>query len=82
MSDISSLGTSAMSSCVRRMKNEIRSTLGFSSSIARSARTSYDGAPATCSTRILSRMTRTTNARVLFSATASSAWTGIEISYR
>src|SRR5437667_92394 len=42
MSDISSCGTSEMSSCVRRMKNEIRSTLGLVSSIWRSARTSHD----------------------------------------
>ena len=69
-----------MSSCVRRMKKLIRSTFGLLFSIWRSARTSHDGCPATWSTRILSRITRTTKLRVLFVVTASPGATGTLIS--
>ena len=80
MSASSSFDANEMSSWVRRMKKEMRSTFGFCLSIPRRARTSQLGWPATWRTRILSRMTRSTNESVLFSATASSLATGVAIS--
>ena len=46
-----------VSECAGRMKKETRSTFGFSFRCWRRKRSSQLGRPATCSTRILSRMT-------------------------
>jgi len=76
ISDSSSVDTVWMSSWVRKMKNEIRSTLGSALKKLRSARSSHDGRPTTWSTRVLSRVTRMTKARALFCGTDSSGSTG------
>ena len=82
MSDSSSDGTSSRSFGVRKMKKATRSTLGSCLSCPRRKRSSHDGRPVTCRTRILSRMTLSKNERALFSAIASPSSTGVEISYR
>ena len=58
------------------MKKLTRSTFGSCFKSPRKKRTSQLGRPATRSTRTRSRMTRSTNNRALFSATASPGNTG------